>query len=114
MTDQIVHIGNVCRCVRWTIRKELEGGARGPGEDLHVFMRAGAARGATTVVDEHVVALLLTLLLTISSRGIMGEAGKGGTCGNDVGEGEGRALAVEGRSGEKEESWTDNWVSVEN
>lgn len=76
-------------------------------------MGAGAAGGAATVVDEHVVGPILTLSLTNFFIMAIAKTSKCGACGNDVSEGEGRALAVEGRSGEKEVRRAENGVGVE-
>lgn len=113
MADQVVHIGHVYKAVRRMIRKEWEGGARRAGEELHVLMRAGAAGGAATVIDDHVVARLLTLSFTSLSRRVMAKTSKDAARGSHVGEGEGRALAVEGASGDQEVRGAPNWEGVE-
>lgn len=78
-----------------------------------MFMSAGAAGRATTVVDEHVVHPVLSLPLTIFCREVMAKASKGGARGSDVGEKEGRALVVERGSGEEEVRRAENRVGVE-
>ena len=76
-------------------------------------MQAGAAGGAATVVHKLMVPPNPTLFLTVLCRGAIGKTSKGVARGSDIGEAEGRALPVEGVSGEKEVREAEDWVGGE-
>ena len=80
---------------------------------MHVFVGARAAGGAAAVVDDYVVVPLLLPTLTVFCGRVMGKTHKGDARGSDVGEGEGRVLAMEGGGGEEEVGRAEDWVGVE-
>lgn len=84
-----------------------------------MFVKAGAAGFSTTVVDKYVLTPfplcpLRTFLITTSPRKVTAQPSKDTPCGNDISKGEGLALAMKGRSSEKEVRRAENRVSVEN